>query len=118
MNQGMNFDLSTLPDSTSDLKELIGSLAGSYTDLEEKSQAKIASLEERIRLLNDYIEHLQAEHEEMAAFENIIKSAVNFDADRGDKIEVANIAYLRQDIGESVGFEESLQQLEHLINSK
>ena len=49
----MNFDLSTLPDSTSALKELIGSLAGSYTDLEEKSQTKIASLEERIRLLQN-----------------------------------------------------------------
>lgn len=38
-------------------------------------------------------EYVPRTAEEMAAFENIIKSAVNFDADRGDKIEVANIAF-------------------------
>ena len=31
--------------------------------------------------------------EEMATFENIVKSAVNFDGQRGDKIEVANIPF-------------------------
>jgi flagellar M-ring protein FliF len=31
--------------------------------------------------------------EEMATFENIVKSAVNFDVQRGDKIEVANIPF-------------------------
>ena len=31
--------------------------------------------------------------EEMAQFENIIKSAINFDADRGDTVEIENIAF-------------------------
>jgi flagellar M-ring protein FliF len=36
--------------------------------------------------------------EEIAAFENIVKSAVNFDASRGDKVEVANIAFNTSDL--------------------
>jgi hypothetical protein len=52
----MNLDLSTLPDSTSALKELIVFLADAHTDLEKKnqsSQLKIDFLEERIRLLQN-----------------------------------------------------------------
>jgi len=52
----MNLDLSTLPDSTSALKEFIVFLAESHTDLEKKnqsSQLKIDFLEERIRLLQN-----------------------------------------------------------------
>ena len=52
----MNLDLSKLPDDTVALKELIGSLADSHTDLENQNQAdqiKINHLEERIRLLQN-----------------------------------------------------------------
>jgi len=47
----MNLNLAILPDDASSLKELIGSLADSYTDLETESQRRIDYLEERIRLL-------------------------------------------------------------------
>ncbi|MBC2717975.1 MAG: IS66 family transposase [Desulfobacteraceae bacterium] len=49
----MNLNLATLPENTSALKELIGSLADFYTDLETKSQSRIDYLEERIRLLQN-----------------------------------------------------------------
>ena len=49
----MNFDIATLPENTAALKELIGSLAESYSDLEAKSQSQISCLEERIRLLQN-----------------------------------------------------------------
>ncbi|MCK5784416.1 MAG: transposase, partial [Desulfobacterales bacterium] len=49
----MNLNVSTLPDNTSALKELVGSLVDSYTDLETKSQSRIDYLEERIRLLQN-----------------------------------------------------------------
>jgi hypothetical protein len=50
----MNLDLSTLPDSTSALKELIVFFGGlPHTDLEKKSQIKINFLEESIRLLQN-----------------------------------------------------------------
>ena len=51
----MNFDLAILPENTAALKELIGSLADSYNDLEAKSQSRISYLEERIRLLQNEI---------------------------------------------------------------
>ncbi len=38
-------------------------------------------------------EYVPRSAEEMATFENIVKSAVNFDGQRGDKIEVANIPF-------------------------
>ncbi len=46
-------NVSTLPDNTSALKELVGSLVDSYTVLETKSQSRIDYLEERIRLLQN-----------------------------------------------------------------
>ena len=47
----MNFDPSNLPDDVAELKEMLASLASTYTDLEQKSQEKIHYLEEQIRLL-------------------------------------------------------------------
>ena len=52
----MNLDLSTLPDDTSALKELIFSLASSHTDLEKEyqvSKSQIDFLKEHIRLLQN-----------------------------------------------------------------
>ena len=49
----MNLDIATLPEDTAALKDMIVFLADAHTDLEEKTQAKIASLEERIRLLQN-----------------------------------------------------------------
>ena len=49
----MNLDFATLPEDTAALRDIIVFLADSHTALEEKSQAKITSLEERIRLLQN-----------------------------------------------------------------
>jgi len=52
----MNLDISTLPEDTAALKDVIIFLADSHTDLEKKHQAsqdKIINLEERIRLLQN-----------------------------------------------------------------
>jgi len=52
----MNLDFATLPEDTAALRDIIVFLADSHTDLEKKHQAsesKIASLEERIRLLQN-----------------------------------------------------------------
>jgi transposase len=49
----MNLDLSTLPDDTPALKELVFSLASSHADLEKEYQSRIGFLEERIRLLQN-----------------------------------------------------------------
>jgi len=54
----MNLDASSLPDNPDDLKEIIQSLSMSYKNLEqndEKKQARIDFLEERIRLLTNEI---------------------------------------------------------------
>ena len=54
----MNLDFATLPEDTAALRDIIVFLAGSHTDLEKKhqaSKAKIVSLEERIRLLQNEI---------------------------------------------------------------
>jgi len=47
----MNIDVSRLPDNPFELKDIICSLTISYRDLEQRKQARIESLEERIRLL-------------------------------------------------------------------
>jgi transposase len=49
----MNLDLATLPEDTAALKDMIVFLADAHTALEEKSEAKIASLQEYIRLLQN-----------------------------------------------------------------
>jgi transposase len=52
----MNLDFATLPEDTAALKDMIVFLAEAHTDLEKQnqnSQLKIASLEERIRLLQN-----------------------------------------------------------------
>jgi transposase len=49
----MNVDLISLPDNTTDLKNIINSLSISYKNLEQKKQARIDFLEERIRLLQN-----------------------------------------------------------------
>ncbi|RJQ82969.1 MAG: flagellar M-ring protein FliF [Desulfobacteraceae bacterium] len=41
--------------------------------------------------------------EEMSALENIVKSAVNFDPVRGDKVEVVNIAFSANDLAKETG---------------
>lgn len=54
--------------------------------------------------------------EEMIKIENLVKSAVNFDGDRGDKVEVANIAFeTTQIVEETKGFsvEEWLARLKN-----
>lgn len=67
---------------------------------------------------NDQREELQyvpRTAEEITTFENIVKSAVNFDPDRGDKVEVANIPFSTGDLtadAEDHGF----PWLEHLKN--
>lgn len=61
----MNLDISKLPEDTSTLKELIGSLADSYTDLETKSQSRIDYLEERIRLLQNELFGRKSEKQTM-----------------------------------------------------
>lgn len=42
---------------------------------------------------HDETQYVPRSKEEMATFENIVKSAVNFDQTRGDKVEVANIPF-------------------------
>ena len=54
----MNLDFATLPEDTAALRDIIVFLADSHTDLEKKhqaSEAKIASLQEYIRLLQNEI---------------------------------------------------------------
>lgn len=56
--------------------------------------------------------------EEMEAFENIVKSAVNFQADRGDVVEVANIPFESNKLKLKEGAEKVIEQgwLQKIMN--
>ena len=52
--------------------------------------------------------------EEIKRFENIVKGAINFDADRGDKVEVINIPFETEKAFEQVAAPESASWLDKL----